>query len=88
MVNIILIDETLVHRLLNQQFPQWKNKASREVFRSTIALDTDTWARGRAWALWKALITAAGFTNPNNTESSQCWQIIERIISEYIELRN
>jgi aminoglycoside phosphotransferase (APT) family kinase protein len=30
----------------------------RETFRETLPLDSGTWARGRAWTLWKALITA------------------------------
>jgi aminoglycoside phosphotransferase (APT) family kinase protein len=30
---------------------------SREVFRSGLPFDDATWARGRGWALWKALIT-------------------------------
>ena len=34
---------------------------SREVFRSHLPLDPDTWARARGWALWKALITIASF---------------------------
>jgi aminoglycoside phosphotransferase (APT) family kinase protein len=32
---------------------------SRALFRSGLALDDATWARGRGWALWKALITLA-----------------------------
>jgi aminoglycoside phosphotransferase (APT) family kinase protein len=31
--------------------------ASREAFRAGIDVDSGTWARGRGWALWKALIT-------------------------------
>ena len=31
------------------------NKQTRECFRSTLDIDSDTWERGRAWALWKAL---------------------------------
>ena len=38
---------------------------SREIFRAMLPLDAGTWARGRAWALWKALITAAGLTDTN-----------------------
>jgi aminoglycoside phosphotransferase (APT) family kinase protein len=53
---------------------------SREVFRSQISLDEGTWIRGEAWALWKALIVAAGFTNPNNTEAEQCWRVLEEIL--------
>jgi aminoglycoside phosphotransferase (APT) family kinase protein len=32
---------------------------SRDVFRSALPFDAATWARGRGWALWKALITLA-----------------------------
>jgi aminoglycoside phosphotransferase (APT) family kinase protein len=32
---------------------------SRRAFRDALALDEATWARGRGWALWKALITQA-----------------------------
>lgn len=31
--------------------------ASREAFRAALPVDPRTWARGRGWALWKALIT-------------------------------
>jgi aminoglycoside phosphotransferase (APT) family kinase protein len=30
---------------------------SREAFRGALAFDDGTWARGRGWALWKALVT-------------------------------
>jgi aminoglycoside phosphotransferase (APT) family kinase protein len=32
---------------------------SRAAFREAMAVDDATWARGRGWALWKALITLA-----------------------------
>lgn len=32
---------------------------SAEVFRTALSFDDPTWARGRGWALWKALITLA-----------------------------
>ena len=32
---------------------------SREAFGAGLAFDDGTWARGRGWALWKALITRA-----------------------------
>lgn len=32
---------------------------TRQVFRSALSLDENTWARGHGWALWKALITMA-----------------------------
>jgi aminoglycoside phosphotransferase (APT) family kinase protein len=31
----------------------------RQAFRARLAVDDATWARGRGWALWKALITCA-----------------------------
>jgi aminoglycoside phosphotransferase (APT) family kinase protein len=56
---------------------------SREVFRAMLPLDAGTWARGRAWTLWKALIIAAGFTNPNNFEAAQCWRIIDEVLADH-----
>lgn len=32
-------------------------KSSREAFRHRLGVDAATWARGRGWALWKALVT-------------------------------
>lgn len=56
---------------------------SRKAFRAMLPLDTDTWARGRAWTLWKALIVAAGFTNPSNDESVKCWRIIDEVLTDH-----
>ncbi|MBV8802194.1 MAG: aminoglycoside phosphotransferase family protein [Gammaproteobacteria bacterium] len=64
----------------------FKNE-SREIFFKRLALDTGTWARGRAWTLWKALIVAAGLTNPNNTEAQQSWNIINDIIKEHKNIK-
>ena len=55
---------------------------SRKIFRASLPLDAGTWARGRAWALWKALIVAAGFTNPNNAEAIQCFSIIDDVLKD------
>ena len=60
---------------------------SRELFRKMLPLDEDTWNRGRAWTLWKALIVVAGLTNPNNAESAQCWRIIDEILKEKKDMR-
>ena len=56
---------------------------SREVFRSTINLDEGTWARGRGWALWKALIVAACLCETNNIEGENCWRIIDEVIADH-----
>ena len=55
---------------------------SRAIFKTKLALDDDTWIRAKAWTLWKALVTAAGFTNPNNAEAKQCWNIIHDVLND------
>ncbi|WP_347978179.1 aminoglycoside phosphotransferase family protein [Microbacterium sp. ProA8] len=42
---------------------------AREAFRDHRALDADTWARARGWAIWKALIVAARFAGSHSPES-------------------
>jgi aminoglycoside phosphotransferase (APT) family kinase protein len=39
---------------------------SREVFMDRLGLDHGTRARGRGWALWKAMTTLAGSAEPND----------------------
>lgn len=56
---------------------------SREVFRKELNLDEGTWARGRGWALWKALIIAAGICGTNAIEGKDCWRIIDEVIADY-----
>lgn len=56
---------------------------SREIFRATLPLDPDTWARGRAWTLWKALIMAAGLTDSNAVEAREPWHIIDEVLAEH-----
>lgn len=55
---------------------------SRKIFEETLQLDLATWARGRAWTLWKALIVAAGFCNPSNKESKECWRVIDDLLTD------
>ncbi|HUG26151.1 aminoglycoside phosphotransferase family protein [Piscinibacter sp.] len=54
--------------------------ASRDAFREVLAIDADTWARGRAWTLWKALIVAAGLTNSNAVEAANPWRVIDGVL--------
>lgn len=56
---------------------------SREVFRALLPLDADTWARGRAWALWKALIVVAGFVQTNAVTVAQSWLNIEEVLADF-----
>jgi aminoglycoside phosphotransferase (APT) family kinase protein len=54
---------------------------SRRVFRAMLPLDPGTWARGRAWTLWKALIVAADLTETNAVEAARPWSVIDEVLS-------
>lgn len=56
---------------------------SRDVFRETIQLDADTWERGRAWTLWKALISLAALVNSRPVEARQWKNIIDEVITDH-----
>jgi aminoglycoside phosphotransferase (APT) family kinase protein len=58
---------------------------NREAFRRALALDSSTWRRGRAWALWKAMIVAAGMTTTNADEGVLCWQVIDEVLAEHAQ---
>ncbi|OGB97496.1 acetyltransferase [candidate division TM6 bacterium RIFCSPHIGHO2_12_FULL_36_22] len=55
---------------------------SRKAFKTCVDLDSETWARARGWALWKALITLVPLKNKTNLEALKQKNIIEEIISE------
>jgi aminoglycoside phosphotransferase (APT) family kinase protein len=53
---------------------------SRKAFRALLPLDADTWARGRAWTLWKALIVAADLTGTKAVEAARPWRVIDEVL--------
>lgn len=55
---------------------------SRETFQEGLAFDAATWTRARAWALWKAMIVAAGFVKTNAVEWSKPWHVIRKLLAE------
>jgi aminoglycoside phosphotransferase (APT) family kinase protein len=55
---------------------------SREAFRTALAVDDATWARGRGWALWKALITLVGYRDTNPVEAAASRRIIDAVLGE------
>lgn len=56
---------------------------SREAFRATLGFDSTTWARGRGWALWKALIVAAGLVESNAVEATRPWWVIDEVLEDH-----
>ena len=53
---------------------------SRRTFRAMLPLYPGTWARGRAWTLWKALIVAAGLAETNAAEAARPWSVIDEVL--------
>ena len=56
---------------------------SREAFRAVLAPDDATWARGRGWTLWKALITLAGSPNPGSQDPRGPRRVIDEVLDDY-----
>ena len=56
---------------------------ARDAFQSTLQLEAAAWARGRGWALWKALITLAGVAHTNAAEAANAREIIARVSEDY-----
>lgn len=56
---------------------------SRGVFRSSLGLDDATWARGRGWTLWKALITLAEHIDTNPSEAEESRRVIGELLSDH-----
>jgi aminoglycoside phosphotransferase (APT) family kinase protein len=61
---------------------------SRRAFQTMLPLDAGTWARGRAWTLWKFLIVAAGLTDWNALEATQPWRIIDEVLADYRDTKD
>ncbi|MER9355234.1 aminoglycoside phosphotransferase family protein [Mesorhizobium sp. M0514] len=55
---------------------------SREAFRAAIDVDEATWARGRGWTLWKALITVAGH-DANQAEAERSRRVIDDVLADH-----
>jgi hypothetical protein len=56
---------------------------SRDAFRARLAVDQETWARGRGWALWKALIVYAGTFRDEPAVAAEASRVIDEIVAEY-----
>ncbi len=56
---------------------------SRETFFDNLRLDEGAWARGRGWALWKALITLAPNIDVNTDAAAQPRRVLEAVIADH-----
>jgi len=55
---------------------------SRRIFRTRLSLDDATWARGRGWALWKALIVLARVRDDDPADAAETRRIIAEILAD------
>jgi len=56
---------------------------SREVFRTRLPVDQGTWARGRGWALWKALIVLVRALKDDPDDARETKRVIEEVLAEH-----
>jgi aminoglycoside phosphotransferase (APT) family kinase protein len=56
---------------------------SREAFRAGLRLDAGTWARGRGWALWKALITLADQIDTDPLVAGEARRVIAEVLADH-----
>jgi aminoglycoside phosphotransferase (APT) family kinase protein len=59
------------------------NGESREAFRAALPLDDTTWARGRGWTLWKALIVCAALPGTNPLDAEKSWRVIDEVLADH-----
>jgi len=59
--------------------------ASRRAFRSTLGVDAATWARGRGWALWKALITLERYADDAVVEARAARRTLGAVLTDFVE---
>ena len=57
--------------------------AGRAAFRAALPLDAATWARGRGWALWKALILLAGHVQSSDFEASRTQRTLDAVLADH-----
>jgi aminoglycoside phosphotransferase (APT) family kinase protein len=56
---------------------------SREAFHAGLGLDHATWARGRGWTLWKALITLAEHIDTSPLEAARARRVIDEVLADH-----
>jgi len=57
--------------------------ASRDAFRSGLALPLAAWARARGWALWKALITLLEYRQTDQQKAASARNVINEVLDDF-----
>ena len=60
---------------------------SRKAFRDVLRVDPATWARGRGWTIWKALIMLAGHLDTEPAQAATARHVIDEVLREFDESR-
>ena len=55
----------------------------REAFRAALPLDDAAWARGRGWALWKALITLAEYIHSDPVKAGEARRVLDEVLADH-----
>ena len=58
-------------------------RESRGAFRAALPLDNAIWARGRGWALWKALIVCAQRPGTSTLEKETSRRVIDEVLADH-----
>jgi aminoglycoside phosphotransferase (APT) family kinase protein len=56
---------------------------SRAAFRAALPVDDATWARGRGWALWKALITLAEHSDTDPAKAGEARRVMNEVLADF-----
>lgn len=55
---------------------------ARRAYGAALGLDPDTWARGRGWGLWKALITMSGSRGSDRPAAEEARRVLREILAD------
>jgi aminoglycoside phosphotransferase (APT) family kinase protein len=59
------------------------DEPSRAAYRAALPLDDATWARGRGWTQWKALITFAGMSGANPLAAGEARRTLDAVLADH-----
>jgi aminoglycoside phosphotransferase (APT) family kinase protein len=57
-------------------------RAGRDAFRAALPLDRGTWARGRGWTLWKALILLSGVADGHPRDVESAGRVLAEVLAD------